>query len=91
MFILGTILLAVDSRFMRTHLKRILHESHFKKIIEAENSIYAIDLYKVQSPDIVLLDLLTHRILCPSPSFFFFSPIQTLDPPDFIPFIHLLE
>lgn len=57
MFILRTILLADDSRFMRIHIKRILHEANFKKIIEAENGVQAIDMYKVHSPDIVILDI----------------------------------
>lgn len=57
MFILKTILLADDSLFMRTHLKRILHEANFKKIIEAENGIQAINMYKKYSPDIVILDI----------------------------------
>ena len=57
MFTLKTILLADDSRFMRTHLKRILHEANYKKITEAENGVQAIDMYKVHSPDIVILDI----------------------------------
>ena len=56
-FILRTILLADDSRFMRTHLKRILHEANFKSFIEAENGVQAIDMYKRYSPDIVILDI----------------------------------
>ena len=57
MFILKTILLADDSRFMRNHLKRILNEANFKKIIEAESGIEAIEMYKKHSPDLVVLDI----------------------------------
>ena len=56
-FILRKILLANDSGFMRTHLKRILHETNFKEIIEAENGMQTINMYKKYSPDIVILDI----------------------------------
>lgn len=57
MFTLKTIQLVDDSRFMRTHIKRILNEADVQKIVEAENGIQAIEMYQMYSPDIVILDI----------------------------------
>lgn len=56
MFILERILFADDFRFMRTHLKRTLHEANFQKII-VENVVQAIGMYKIHSPEIVILNI----------------------------------
>ncbi|MFB5088379.1 response regulator [Psychrobacillus sp. PGGUH221] len=51
------ILLVDDSRFMRSYLKKILNEANFNEIIEADNGLQAIDMYKIHSPDIVIMDI----------------------------------
>lgn len=51
------ILLADDSRFMRGYLKRILNEANFNEIIEADNGVQAIDMFKIYSPEIVIMDI----------------------------------
>ncbi|PLR70361.1 response regulator [Bacillus sp. UMB0728] len=54
---MSSILLADDSRFMRSYLKKILNESNFKEIIEADNGVQAIDMYKIYLPSIVIMDI----------------------------------
>lgn len=51
------ILVVDDSRFMRSWLKRLLSDSGFSNIIEAENGVNAIRKYKSNSPDLVLMDI----------------------------------
>lgn len=51
-----TILLADDSQFMRTHLKKMLQQ-YFYIVAEAEDGNEAIVKYKKYQPDIVLLDI----------------------------------
>jgi two-component system chemotaxis response regulator CheY len=50
------ILIADDSVFMRLWLKKILSENKQFIFIEAENGFSAIDLYKLHTPDLVLMD-----------------------------------
>lgn len=57
MFLLKNILLADDSRFMRRYLKKTLNEANFKEIIEADNRLQAIDMYKIYLTDIVIMDI----------------------------------
>jgi len=52
------ILIVDDSLFMRNHLKKFLEEAHFTEIIEAENGVQAIDMYKAYSPEIVIMDVI---------------------------------
>jgi two-component system, chemotaxis family, chemotaxis protein CheY len=51
-----TILIADDSQFMRSHLKKLLGEYNFN-FFEAENGLQAINMYKSYSPDIVFMDI----------------------------------
>lgn len=56
--VMKKILIADDSRFMRHWLKRILSENNKNfTFFEAENGYQAIDLYKQNSPNIVLMDI----------------------------------
>lgn len=52
-----SILLADDSRFMRTILKDELDGNKYEVIAEAENGLKAIAMYKEFVPDIVLMDI----------------------------------
>ncbi|MFS0861074.1 response regulator [Fredinandcohnia sp. 179-A 10B2 NHS] len=51
------ILVVDDSRFMRSWLKRLLSDSGYSNIIEAENGVNAIRKYKSNSPDLVIMDI----------------------------------
>lgn len=51
------ILIADDSLFMRTWLKRILNELTSVHFIEAENGYHALDMYIKYNPDLVLMDI----------------------------------
>ncbi|MCU9613179.1 response regulator [Caldibacillus lycopersici] len=52
------ILLADDSHFMRSWLKRILNENNKNLIFfEAENGCSAVQMYKQHAPNVVLLDI----------------------------------
>lgn len=42
---------------MRSYLKKILNEANFKEIVEADNGEQAIDMYKIYSPEIVIMDI----------------------------------
>lgn len=57
MFLLKGILIVDDSLFMRRFLKNILIESNYNEIIEAENGMQAIHMYKIFSPEIVIMDI----------------------------------
>ncbi|MBS4194664.1 response regulator [Lederbergia citri] len=50
------ILLVDDSLFMRNLLKQLLLENDFDDFLEAEDGLKAIEMYKLYSPDIVLMD-----------------------------------
>lgn len=52
-----TVLIADDSLFMRTWLKKVIHQNNHKVVAEASNGQEAIDQYKNVNPDIILLDI----------------------------------
>lgn len=52
-----TILIADDSRFMRTFLKDKLQHHRNLTIVEATDGQEAIDIYKLIKPDMVFLDI----------------------------------
>ena len=52
------ILIVDDSSFMRKIIKDILSKNGFDKLIEAKNGIDAIDLYKSEKPNLVILDVI---------------------------------
>lgn len=56
------ILIADDSLFMRSWLKKLLSESSFSDFIEAENGLDSIEMYKLHLPDIVLMDVTMPRL-----------------------------
>lgn len=51
------ILIVDDSAFMRSWLKKLLSENEKITFVEAENGYCAIDTYKLQTPDLVLMDI----------------------------------
>ncbi|HLK15234.1 MAG TPA: response regulator [Fimbriimonadaceae bacterium] len=51
------ILITDDTIFTRTVLKSILSANGFKNVIEASNGEEAIKLYKLNRPDVVLMDI----------------------------------
>lgn len=57
-----TILIADDSLFMRTWLKRIIHEANHKVVAEASNGQEAIELYNQINPDITFLDVTMPKV-----------------------------
>lgn len=52
-----TVLIADDSRFMRSFLKDKLQQQRTLTIVEATDGQEAIDLYKLIKPDMVFLDI----------------------------------
>lgn len=53
-----TILIVDDSRFMRQWLRRIIQQQRACTIIEASNGNAAVQLYKDNHPDLVLMDII---------------------------------
>jgi two-component system, chemotaxis family, chemotaxis protein CheY len=51
------ILMIEDSAFERKSISIILKDSGYSNILEAENGMDGINLYKKEKPDVVLLDL----------------------------------
>ncbi len=51
------VLVADDSLFMRKILARILDKMKYKDIVEAENGDEALEKFKSEKPDLVLLDI----------------------------------
>ncbi len=51
------ILIADDATFMRMMLKDILSHAGFINLIEAKNGREAINLFKVEKPELILLDV----------------------------------
>mgnify|MGYP001072243146 FL=1 len=51
------ILIADDATFMRMMLKDILNHAGFINLIEAKNGREAINLFKVEKPELILLDV----------------------------------
>lgn len=52
------ILIVDDSSFMRKVLKSMLSKYGFNDIIEATNGMEAIDLYRAERPNLVILDVI---------------------------------
>ena len=50
------VLIADDSEFMRNLLREILEEDH-TIVGEVENGVEAVEVYKEQSPDLVMMDV----------------------------------
>ncbi|GEN46655.1 response regulator [Alkalibacillus haloalkaliphilus] len=59
---MSTILIADDSKFMRMHLKHIILGHGSYNILEAADGRQAIDLYKRQQPDLVVLDITMEHV-----------------------------
>lgn len=57
-----TILIADDSRFMRSFLKNKLQQQKQYTIVEATNGQEAIDRYKLVKPDMALLDITMPKV-----------------------------
>jgi len=56
------ILMSDDSAFMRKVLKDILQGAGFTKFIEASNGKEAIEKYRAEKPDLVLLDVVMPEV-----------------------------
>jgi two-component system chemotaxis response regulator CheY len=52
-----TVLIADDSTFMRTYLKRLLESNGYRVITESSNGQQAVELFEAYSPDITILDI----------------------------------
>ena len=50
------VLIADDSEFMRNLLREILEEDH-NIVGEVENGVEAVEVYKEQTPDLVMMDI----------------------------------
>jgi len=53
---MATILVVDDAAFMRMRCAKLLQESGYT-VIEAENGTLALEVYKAQKPDAVLMDI----------------------------------
>lgn len=54
---MSKILLVDDAAFMRMMLKDILTKAGYDPIVEAENGLVAIEKYKEETPDLVIMDI----------------------------------
>lgn len=54
---MATVLVADDASFMRLMIRQILNRKGCADIIEADNGLTAIDLYKEKKPDLTILDI----------------------------------
>jgi len=52
----ATILVVDDAAFMRMRMSKILSEAGYE-VVQAENGLDALDKYKAQRPDAVLMDI----------------------------------
>jgi two-component system, chemotaxis family, chemotaxis protein CheY len=57
-----TLLIADDSVFMRTWLKKMVDNSMFQVITEAKDGYEAVENYKKFNPDLVLLDITMPKV-----------------------------
>ncbi len=57
-----TLLIADDSVFMRTWLKKMVDHSMFQVIAEAKDGHEAVENYKKFNPDLVLLDITMPKV-----------------------------
>lgn len=55
------ILVADDSKFMRTVLSSILNKAGYKEIVEAADGIEAVKKFKQEKPDLTLLDIIMEK------------------------------
>jgi len=53
---MSEVLIADDSEFMRNLLREILEEDH-RIVGEVENGVEAVEIYKEESPDLVMMDI----------------------------------
>lgn len=51
------IMLVDDAAFMRMMIKNTLNQGGYTNIIEAENGAEAVDKYKAESPDLIIMDI----------------------------------
>ena len=56
------ILIADDSKFMRSYLKQALQKQGYRNFVEATNGEEAITLYRLIKPELVLLDITMPKI-----------------------------
>ncbi len=56
------ILIAEDSYFMRNQLTGILNKAGFSDIVYAKNGQEAIEIYRKEKPDLVLLDVIMPKL-----------------------------
>jgi two-component system chemotaxis response regulator CheY len=54
---MAKVLIVDDAAFMRMMIKDILEKNGFEVIGEASNGIKAVELYKVEKPDVVTMDI----------------------------------
>ena len=54
---MSKILLVDDASFMRMMLKDILTKAGYDPIVEAENGLVAVEKYKEETPDLVIMDI----------------------------------
>lgn len=58
---MAKILVVDDSAFMRKILITTLKKEGYENIVEGENGIEAVEKYKTESPDLVLLDVVMEK------------------------------
>ena len=51
------IMLVDDAAFMRMMIKNMLTQGGYTEIIEAKNGVEAVDMYKSEKPDLVIMDI----------------------------------
>ncbi len=51
------IMLVDDAAFMRMMIKNMLTQGGYTDIIEAQNGVEAVEKYKTESPDLVIMDI----------------------------------
>ena len=54
---MAKVLIVDDAAFMRMMIKDILEKNGFEVVGEANNGIKAVELYKVEKPDVVTMDI----------------------------------
>ena len=54
---MARVLIVDDAAFMRMMIKDILEKNGFEAVGEASNGIKAVELYKLEKPDVVTMDI----------------------------------
>jgi len=54
---MSKILVADDASFMRLMIRQVLAKKNYSDIIEADNGLAAVELYKQTRPDLTILDI----------------------------------